>query len=202
MSSHAEAAAELAERTPTEAEYADLRALRKFVGKLRSKEDPPPRIIVITRPPVGVASEPGNCISNALAMVSHDPTSSLLWGYKVWLNTAGGLRAALHVIVATEAGVYLDVTECPGDDSTLFVPSSTALTPAQQAVAIEYPRDTRLGAVVGGAPQYVQAVLTTESERATVGLLVTDPQKMALFQIHGARAYRVHPSGEFEKYIA
>lgn len=200
MSSHAEAAAELAERTPTEAEYAGIRALRKFVSKLRSKDDPPPRIVSITHP-AGVDREPGNCISNALSMVSRDPTTRLLWGYKVWLNTAGGLRAALHVIVVTEGGVYLDVTECPGDDSTLFVPSSIALTPAQQAVAIEHPRDTRLGAVVGGASQYVEAVLSTESERATAGLLVTDPGEMALYQIHRARAYRVHPSGAFNEYV-
>ena len=163
------------DRTPTREEYGSNRQLRRFVKLLQSENDPPPRIIKIVHPE-GVAHEVAYCVGNVRSMIEINPTIDILWGFQIWINAAGGLRAAVHVVVVDADGDYLDVTDCPDEDSTLFVPSSKALSPYQQLIALRHPNSVRLGAVVGGTRVYVEKELAEAR-------VVTNPDDLIMYII-------------------
>ena len=191
---------DLIDRTPTAVEYASNRALRKFVARLRRAADPPPRIVTIVQLS-GVPSAPGNCISNVGSMIARDPTMRSLWGYQVLMNDAGGFRAAVHVVAVTTDNVYLDVTESADDETILFVPSTGALSPEQQQVAMQHAPSTRLGVVIGGTSAYVGAMLASEKEAAALGRLVADPRDLVMYQMRKAGAFEILSSGAFGRRV-
>ena len=163
------------DRTPTRDEYDSVKngKIRRFAELLQAENDPPPRIIKIVHPE-GVSHKVAQCIVNVRSMIDINPTIDILWGFQIWINAAGGLRAAVHVVVVDADGEYLDVTDCPNEDSTLFVPSSKALSPYQQLVALRHPYSVLLGGVVGGMRAYVNKALAEER-------VVTNPEDLIMY---------------------
>jgi len=182
------------DRTPTSDEYASNRPLRRFVKLLRAPNDPPPRFVKIVHLE-GVRHTAQRCAGNVRSMMQIDPTIDVAWGYQVWINALGGLRAAVHAVVVRADGAYLDVTDCPDEDTTLFIPSSKALSPLQRSVALTNPDSIRLGVVVGGTKQYVDLVMMLESHDASIHRLVTNPEDMVVYMVKAQSIFVVPRTG-------